>query len=74
MDEKKAITFRCIVCRDKFSITADLDEQLELSCRKCSMKYQGPARAFSRLPREGYLLKVPGKMGTIKNLKLILEW
>lgn len=71
--EKKSITFSCWNCRKNFEIEANLGEKLTLTCKKCGLRFEGPAKAFSAHRSDGYTLQTPGKLSAnIKGIKIVL--
>jgi hypothetical protein len=70
--EQKSIKVSCWNCKKVLRADARLDEVLNLKC-KCGISYCGPAREFSRLPKEGYQLSTPGKKSAnVKGIKIVL--
>jgi DNA-directed RNA polymerase subunit RPC12/RpoP len=71
--EKKVVVFACWNCRSKFEVETDPDKRLKLTCKKCGLVFEGPARIFSRLPKEGYKLQTPGRLSAnIQGIKIIV--
>lgn len=72
--EKQKIRFRCWNCQQWFEVEAGQEERLELTCKRCGLRFEGSAEAFSAHKSPGFTLQTPGKLGAnIQNIKIVIE-